>query len=93
MAFSQKRRAQMPSFQPQMPSRPHASPDPSALTASVSPEASGVAPVEEAVAAADARNYIVDTDSFELLSDQVHYNAAGQIDLGFGFADAIKNTF
>ncbi|MEL6813313.1 MAG: sialate O-acetylesterase, partial [Cyanobacteria bacterium J06598_3] len=52
-----------------------------------------VTDAQEAVAAADSRNYIVDTDSFELLPDQVHYNAAGQIDLGFGFADAIKNTF
>ncbi|MEL6777978.1 MAG: DUF4347 domain-containing protein [Cyanobacteria bacterium J06597_16] len=60
----------------------------------LSPTFAGVVTdAQEAVAAADSRNYIVNTDSFELLPDQIHYTAAGQVALGFGFADAIKNTF
>lgn len=45
---------------------------------------------QDAVAAADPRNLIVNTDDFELLPDGVHYSAAGQLDLGNGFAEVLK---
>lgn len=60
----------------------------------LSPSFSGAVPTaQEAVAAADVRNYIVNTDNFELLPDQIHYSADGTIDLGVGFATAIRDTF
>jgi hypothetical protein len=45
---------------------------------------------QEAVAAADPLTYIVNTDNMQLGSDGVHYNTAGQLELGYAFANAIK---
>ena len=60
----------------------------------LSPSFSGAVPVaQETVAVADPRNYIVNTDAFELLSDQIHYSTNGTIDLGIAFADVLKDTF
>ncbi len=47
---------------------------------------------QESVAAADPLTYIVNTDAMALRSDGVHYNTAGQIDLGYAFANAIKGS-
>ena len=60
----------------------------------LNPNFSGaVTAAQEAVATADSLNYIVNTDNFELLPDQIHYSADGTIDLGLGFANVIQDTF
>ncbi|MEM6451747.1 MAG: DUF4347 domain-containing protein [Cyanobacteria bacterium P01_D01_bin.105] len=45
---------------------------------------------QDAVAAADPLNFIVNTDDFDILPDGVHYSATGQLDLGNGFAEVLK---
>lgn len=42
------------------------------------------------VAAADGNTTIASTNGFGLYSDQVHYNTAGQISLGYSFANAVR---
>lgn len=52
--------------------------------------ASGLAKVrvaQDAVAAADPRTVSIDTDSFEMKSDNLHFDAEGQQALGYAFAD------
>lgn len=41
---------------------------------------------QDAVAASDRRTGIVDTDSFGLAGDNLHFNGSGQQSIGFGFA-------
>jgi len=43
------------------------------------------------VTAADNLTSTVPTDRFGLYDDNVHYNAAGQISLGYRFANVLKN--
>lgn len=45
------------------------------------------------VAAADGLTAVVPTDGFGLYGDNVHYNTAGQIALGYQFANVLKNGF
>lgn len=45
---------------------------------------------QEAVAAGHSRTYLVDTDSYSLHDDEVHFDTNGQIALGQGFANALS---
>ena len=45
---------------------------------------------QEAVKAATPNSAIVNTDTFGILSDNIHFNAAGQQSLGYGFATAMQ---
>lgn len=42
------------------------------------------------VAAADGNTSVASTNGFGLYGDQIHYNTAGQISLGYSFANAVK---
>lgn len=42
--------------------------------------------------ASDANAYLIDTDGFEMTSDNLHFNANGQIALGEAFADKYLST-
>lgn len=40
------------------------------------------------VAAGDSKTYLIDTDGFKLKDDNLHFDAAGQLELGEAFGDA-----
>ncbi len=47
---------------------------------------------QDAVAANVAKTYLINTDGFGILSDNLHFNAAGQVSLGQAYANSVSSS-
>ncbi|NQU25290.1 MAG: PEP-CTERM sorting domain-containing protein, partial [Candidatus Nealsonbacteria bacterium] len=64
----------------------------SILQTNISPaQLAQIRPAQANVAAGDANAYMIDTDTYGMKSDNLHFNAAGQMALGIGFAAALAD--
>jgi len=61
----------------------------SSLQTNIAPgQLAEIRPAQASVAAADTNTYMIDTDTFGVKNDNLHFNASGQQDLGAAFAAA-----